>query len=327
MRGSSWLWVAASLAACSPIVSIGADPSAAGASGQTASAGSAGSSAPAGSSQGGAAGTLIFGLSGSSPTGAGGTPPLPNYSRTCIEARLAEVDSAEDAARGGSPASSSAGGAPNSDESAGAGGENVDLELGAGDLTLLAVFDKSGSMASGWDERSKWQVANEAFEKAIEGVLDNLTLGAIFFPMPGSCEVAPLDDPSQMQFATGHTFLSEWRETAGSRVPDGSTPLERSLRVADMAIERGCGLGLLQDRFRIVLVTDGEPTCSDDNAAMIALVAEWHRIGVETWVMGLPGSSGATELLDSIAAAGGTEKHQSLGTPDELDHGLAEAAR
>src|SRR5262245_43483402 len=49
---------------------------------------------------------------------------------------------------------------------AGAGGE-VDLELGAGDLTLIVVFDKSGSMGDGWDGRSKWQVANEALQKAI----------------------------------------------------------------------------------------------------------------------------------------------------------------
>lgn len=60
---------------------------------------------------------------------------------------------------------------------------------------------------------------------------------------------------------------------------------------------------------------------------MTGLAAKWHELGVETWVMGLPGSSGATELLDAIAKAGGTEKHQSLGTPSELDDGLYEAAR
>jgi hypothetical protein len=209
----------------------------------------------------------------------------------------------------------------------GAGGENVDLELGAGDLTMLVVFDKSGSMGDGWDQRSKWQVANEAFMKAIEGVLDNLTIGTIFFPIPGDCAVEPLDSGLQMDFRPGRAFASAWQESAESRAPAGSTPLELALRTADTAVDAALELGLLEDRFRVVLVTDGEPTCDDDPAAMVALAGEWYALGVETWVMGLPGSAGATELLDAIAKAGGTEKHQSLGTPDELDHGLYEAAR
>ncbi|HEY3498050.1 MAG TPA: vWA domain-containing protein, partial [Polyangiaceae bacterium] len=201
---------------------------------------------------------------------------------------------------------------------AGAGGERVDLELGAGDLTMLVVFDKSGSMAAGWDQRSKWQVANEAFMKAIADVLDNLTIGAIFFPIPGDCTVAELDSGLQLAFEPGRTFLSTWQEDA-TRAPDGSTPLELALRTADVAVSRARELGLLEDRFRVVLVTDGEPTCGDDAAAMVALAGSWFELGVETWVMGLPGSAGATELLDAIAKAGGTEKHQSLGTPSELD--------
>jgi hypothetical protein len=43
--------------------------------------------------------------------------------------------------------------------------------------------------------------------------------------------------------------------------------------------------------------------------------------------MGLPGSDTALALLDSIAKAGGTEKAQVLGTPSQLDDGLAAAAK
>jgi len=210
---------------------------------------------------------------------------------------------------------------------AGAGGAGVDLELGAGDLTMLVIFDKSGSMADGWDQRSKWQVANEAFLKAIDGVLDNLTIGAIFFPIPGDCVVESLDSGVQMDFKPGRTFKSVWEETAATRVPNGATPLELAMQTADLAIDQALELGLLEDRFRVVLVTDGEPTCNDDPARMVALASEWHELGVETWVMGIPGSAGATTLLDSIANAGGTEHHQSLGTPEALDDGLYHAAR
>jgi Mg-chelatase subunit ChlD len=115
-------------------------------------------------------------------------------------------------------------------------------------------------------------------------------------------------------------------ETEATRSPNGSTPLERAFDYADLAIERGCGLGLLDDRFRVVLITDGEPTCTDDTAKVVALAGEWNRLGVETWVMGLPGSAGATELLDAIALAGGTEKAQMLGTPTALGSSLSAAA-
>jgi hypothetical protein len=222
------------------------------------------------------------------------------------------------------------GGTASSDESdgeAGAGGEGVDLALGAGDLTMLVVFDRSGSMASAWDSRSKWQVANEALMKAIEGVIDNLTLAAILFPEPGACEVAPLGAESQIDFLPGRRFSSTWQERVSGQIPEGSTPLEASFRVVDQAIASAEDLGLLDDRFRVVLVTDGEPTCSDDLEAVTVLPAKWREKGVETWVMGLPGSAAAHELLDRIAEAGGTEQHQSLGNPDELDHGLYEAAR
>lgn len=268
----------------------------------------------------GTSGAYSLMLPGGTAGGLALTTNLPQYSRACLEAQLSRVGSG---GAEGLPIDRSRA----SDPAGGEGGVRVDLELGKGDLTLLVIFDKSGSMAEDWDKRTKWQVANEALLKATEGVVDNLTLGAIFFPQPGGCEVARLDSGSQFNFMTGRSFVSTWQETAGSRMPEGSTPLELAFRVADMAIERGCQLGLLDDRFRVVVVTDGEPTCSDDTTAILDLTAEWHRVGVETWVMGLPGSGSASALLDAIAAAGGTERAQSLGTPSALDRGLAEAAK
>jgi hypothetical protein len=210
---------------------------------------------------------------------------------------------------------------------AAAGGASGSIDLGQGDLTLLVVFDKSGSMASTWDDRTKWEVANQSFMSAIVDVVDNLTIGTIFFPQPGGCDVAALDSGQQLPFAPGPSFYENWPAAFVARGPDGSTPLEHALRVADAAIEQGCNADLLNDRFRVILVTDGEPTCGDNLQAMIERVAEWNRIGVETWVMGLPGSSLATELLNALAAAGSTGEARMLSTPEELDAGLHAAAR
>jgi Mg-chelatase subunit ChlD len=86
-------------------------------------------------------------------------------------------------------------------------------------------------------------------------------------------------------------------------------------------------MGLLEDRFNVVVITDGEPNCDGNNALLTALPSKWHELGVATVVLGLPGSSQAEALLDSIAEAGGTHAHQSLGTADELDQSVTAAAR
>jgi len=229
---------------------------------------------------------------------------------------------------GSASGGASSGGDTSVPEAAGAGGAgDVDLGLGAGDLTVLVVFDKSGSMGDHWDERSKWQVANEAFMKAIVDVLDNLTIGTIFFPVPANCDVDVLSAPTQMGFMSGRRFYENWLDTAETRGPNGGTPLELALRTADAAIQEARELGLLNARFRVVVVTDGEPSCNDNRDVITALPAAWHELGVETVVMGLPGSATALKLLDDIAAAGGTEKAQSLADPSQLDHGLYDAVR
>jgi hypothetical protein len=258
--------------------------------------------------------------------GAAGYEPTIRTTGACILERMATRQA--EAGAGGEGGDAAVGEGATAGAAAAGGADGEGIALGQGDLTLLVVFDKSGSMDGVWDERTKWQVANESLMKAIDPVIDNLTLGTIFFPQPaGGCEVVPLSSEQQIGFRTGRDFRSYWQETQASRVPDGSTPLERSLQMADLAIEEGCRIGLLNDRFRVVLVTDGEPTCGDDLTAIVELVADWNRAGVETWVMGLPGSDPAKTLLDAIARAGSTGESQSLSTPDELDHGLAEAAR
>lgn len=242
--------------------------------------------------------------------------PVPSYSRECLQAALQRPSFTSTGAAGeaGTIASDviAAAGAPGTNVSA------ADLGLGGGDLTVLVLFDQSGSMGSGWDERTKWQVANEALMTAVEPVLDLVTIGTIFFPQPEGCNVAPLDSGQQIDFMSGRNFRSHWEATAESRGPNGSTPLGQAIQLADMAIENACQLGLLERRFRVVIVTDGEPNCGVDVESLPVLPAEWRRLGVETRVMGLPGSQGALDLMDRIARAGGTEKCLSLGTPQQM---------
>ena len=58
-------------------------------------------------------------------------------------------------------------------------------------------------------------------------------------------EAAEAHDTSPLEWTnrTSARFVEAWKGTEANRIPDGSTPLERAMRIADMAIERGCGLG------------------------------------------------------------------------------------
>jgi hypothetical protein len=196
----------------------------------------------------------------------------------------------------------------------GAGGAPGDV--GSGDLTVLLVFDKSGSMGAGWGGKSRWQAGSDAVLLGLDGILDEITLGGLFFPFDEEavtlgCGVPPITLNPQIDFTTGRGFKESWVASACSAQPEGSTPLEHALQVADRAIESARERGLIKERMRVLLVTDGEPTCEDDLEAIVQFPAKWFEEGIETLVIGLPGSEQAHDLLDQIAGAGGTEKHSS----------------
>lgn len=170
-------------------------------------------------------------------------------------------------------------------------------------LTLLLVFDNSGSMDQQWESQSRWQAAYAAVVSAVTEFQDNLTVGAIQFPTSYGCDVEPLSGGQQIDFMPGPEFLKAWQERA--LPPGGSTPLGTALQRADSAIRDAAERGLIEHRFRVVLFSDGEPTCSERDV-FEAYPASWLEHGIHTYVLALPGSEMAATLLDDIANAGGT---------------------
>lgn len=172
--------------------------------------------------------------------------------------------------------------------------------FGEGDLTVLMVVDRSGSMHDHWEGTPKWQIAQRALDQAIIGVEKELTIGALLFPLQGDCEVLPLNDPAQIPFQRGASFQTRWKDSAVSR-PAGSTPLGEAFRQAHAAVLQAQERGLLEKRFRVVVITDGEPTCGEHPDELVAYADSWRALGVEVRVMGLPGSAAAAILLNRIA--------------------------
>jgi hypothetical protein len=193
----------------------------------------------------------------------------------------------------------------------------VDVVGDLQETSILFVFDKSGSMSSWWGGASRWRAAAAALEGAIaqaHSLLgEKLRVGALLFPMESGCEVLPLDSGSQLDFMPAESFLSTWREAAAANGPDGSTPLLEALRMADRALVKECRQGRMDHLYKVVIITDGEPNCGveGDGAGetLTTLPSKWHEKGISTYVFGLPGSDHAEDLLNDIAAAGGSGEY------------------
>lgn len=200
-------------------------------------------------------------------------------------------------------------------------GSGSSSTVGECEARVLVIFDRSGSMTLPWtDGEPRWSVAAHAVIDAIEPVADRLVIGAILFPSTepraagGACDpVDPIE--RQLPYDDGRAFLDTWSARWETPEVFGSTPIDAAFDAADDALPR--------DRAKtiVVLLTDGEPTCSgavpaDERAA------EWQSEGVETFVVGLPGAHGS-EWLDAVAAAGGTGAALDVGDPAVLTERLS----
>lgn len=202
----------------------------------------------------------------------------------------------------------------------GAGGATSDDGLGSGDLTVLLILDKSRSMTESWGSGSRWEVSMNAFFRGLHGVEDQLTIGTLLFPLGGGdCDVLPLNAPSQFQYQSGRSFVAAWRAKSAALYPSGATPLGLAFEHANAAIVAAEDHGLLQAgrRFRVLVVTDGAPNCGTDEERVIELAAWWKTMGVEIFVIGLPGSNEAARFLRRLAdPVVGTRDESGYVTPE-----------
>lgn len=182
--------------------------------------------------------------------------------------------------------------------------------------TILFVFDKSGSMDGWWEDETKWEVAAAAMVDSVSLYQHYLSAGAVFFPTDYDCGVLPIMVPPQIYFTDGADYLDEWESSMGALGPDGGTPMNTAFVVADQAIRTACENGILDKPFKVVVLSDGEPNCTYDWEYLAAYPYHWYKHGIETLVVGLPGSESAADLLNMIAYAGGTESNF---TPDDQD--------
>jgi hypothetical protein len=187
------------------------------------------------------------------------------------------------------------------------GGFELEVEKVPGNL--LIVFDGSNTMGEAYVATStpKWQVAQDALQTAIAPVAGDLFAGAIFYPtQDGGCVVAPIASAPQIPITDGAAFLAAWDAFFAGFATMGSSPLVLAVQAADAA---------LADPFprpgprALVILTDGVAVSCGDPGAVIAPIAAMQARGIDTYVVGLPGSADPAEnpaLLTMMAQAGGT---------------------
>jgi len=193
------------------------------------------------------------------------------------------------------------------------------MNSGGMEHTALIVFDKSVSMETNWDGRSKWQVASDTMIETVSPFQHYLSVGAIFFPTDNECGVAPIDSGEQIDFRPGGDFLAAWEASMIRYIAAGETPMSLAFERANQAIVRACETGVLQRPFKVIVLTDGEPNCESDLGLLTGLPTRWKRAGIKTHVVGLPGYDPAHDLLESIAQAGGTDIFFSPSEPEEFE--------
>jgi hypothetical protein len=216
---------------------------------------------------------------------------------------------------------------------------------------VLLVFDTSFSMTMDWNGMARWQQAAPAIINALTPLQDMITVGSVFFPrnepggggLPGLggfprpgpgglvCGVTPITSADQITFKPGREFLTAFTTPVNGVLPYapvnlGATPLKEALMQAQTAITSSTLTGLTS----VVIITDGDPNCEwlpDGEQITQQIVTDWAAMGIRTYVVGLPGTTGAGDaVLKNLAVAGGTMTYITPADSATLEMKLREIA-
>lgn len=215
-------------------------------------------------------------------------------------------------------------------------GKEIPVEVNAPNLYF--VLDVSGSM----QEMNKWANVRSVVSNLITELGPRASFGATVFPAPGAdvCAVGAQVMPLQLGDSQGTAASAFLAST--DLMPNGGTPTAPTLEALVPELS-----GQTQATFAI-LATDGGPNCDPalscnadactsnmdgvmgcppggppnccdptsgvggigclDGARAAKAVSDLRAAGVETFVIGIPGSAPYAAVLDALAQAGGTAR-------------------
>ncbi len=210
--------------------------------------------------------------------------------------------------------------------------------------SVLIVLDKSGSMTDVPDgfDGDKWSAVKQAVSDALESVQDDVSFGLHLYPLPDGCDM-PSDGTVSVDVGPGSETVPTIVQTLDDTEPSGGTPTAAALAQAFGYFTDGPGKDL-EGRKYVLLATDGGPACNEaisceadecvanlegrcpegfvnccdpeeggpgaernclDDDETLLQVEALHAAGIDTFVVGIPGSEIFSDSLDQFALAGG----------------------
>jgi hypothetical protein len=246
--------------------------------------------------------------------------------------------------------------APDGEDDGGTcGGESVAI-LPTVTPNVMMVLDQSGSMASAFGDATPFPSSRlAALESAVRAVLDDEQLagkirwGLSAYPTTDSdqdawntCSSACADtdrackQQCQIQFGgctveadpivtPSDTSTGTVRSRIMSLTSQGSTPTAEALEAARMTLP---ALTTREHPSYVLLGTDGDPNCHDDDtgARSVAAAQALRDLGIRTFVVGIAFDQGSADILDRIAEAGGTARSAPTSYYDAQDPASLSAA-
>jgi hypothetical protein len=167
---------------------------------------------------------------------------------------------------------------------------------------ILIVLDKSLSMAA-----TRWVPSASAVVKFTNTYQGLVAFGLEVFPAGFSCEPGTV----VVEPALNNGPVIEM--TIGTTIPVGITPTASSLRNALTFLgDRQPAGDVKATPAYVVLVTDGEPTCPDEVSpdpiqGSIDAAKALNDAGIKTFVIGYDVTGPGADVMNQIAAAGGTD--------------------
>jgi uncharacterized protein (TIGR03382 family) len=165
---------------------------------------------------------------------------------------------------------------------------------------MMIMLDRSGSM-----QGYKWEAAVESINGFVAERQEVMRFGLFVFPSPdqGNCGAGLWK--TRCDFFTAAEIADGLAKTG----PGGMTPTSDALKAAAATSDMS---DTSRRRF-MILLTDGDPTCPDQNDIdgnvdlAVDKLRELLRDGVKTFVIGF-GQEASPARLDRMAEAGGTPR-------------------
>lgn len=214
---------------------------------------------------------------------------------------------------------------------------------------VLIVLDRSSSMV-GPGNQNRWNPSVQAVKTLTQELNDAIRFGLMLFPAPGAQAGIAQGILDGLGLGVINTFLPEDTGCAEGKVvvpikqdsaasiaqaldrgaPQGVayTPTATSLDAARKALSQGACADCASTPTYVVLVTDGQPTCTSgqppgtqaDVDATNAAIDRLREAEIKTFVVGYGTASDpmASAAMASFAEHGGTEKYLAVENGEQL---------